>query len=196
VSGSECNMESDDTALILNFYRGEGADHQGRTLSQIVQKSDRWLEETHDYVQWLFPLYVRSQFNPHAPLLTDEVRSAFTDPANPDRAALQRNFGAAIYRMLVFYGYSASPVAPDDVSPTGEWRAKSDNWLTSGNHNFLRMTRMLRSMMLLGREPLARSFHACLIAVARAHPTVISQRTVAFWDEAVETREPADDCAR
>ena len=185
-------MQPDDTAAILSFYRGHGTDHRSRALSQIVQISDRWLEETHDYIQWLFPLYVRSQFNPHAPLLNDEVRSAFTDPASRDRAALQRNFGAAIYRMLVFYGYSVSPVAPDDVSPTGEWRAKADNWLTGGNHNFLRITRMLRSMMLLGREPLARSFHACLIAVARAHPTIISQRTVGFWNEAVESRELAE----
>ena len=56
--------------LILDFYRSTGTDHRGRTLSQIPQKSDRWLEETHDYIQWLFPLYVRSKFNPHAPLLT------------------------------------------------------------------------------------------------------------------------------
>lgn len=176
----------DDTDLILSFYLGSGPDHCGRTLSQIVQKSDRWLEETHDYIQWLFPLDVRSQFNPNAPLLTNEIRTAFTDPSNPDRPKLQQNFCSAIYRMMVFYGYSFSP-GSNDVSPTGEWRDKADNWLSDGNHNFMRMTRMLRSMILLGREELARSFHECLLAAARVHPPIISERTVEFWNEAVKT---------
>lgn len=136
-------MTLSESQLFLDFHLGTGADHRGRTLSQIIQKSDRWLEETHDYIQWLFPLYVCSQFNPDAPLLTDEVRAAFTDPCHPDHAVLQQNFGSAIYRMLVFYGYSFSP-GSTDVSPTGEWRDKADNWLTDGNHNFMRMTRMLR----------------------------------------------------
>ena len=181
-------MDSEYTSLILNVYRGVSTDHRGRSLSQIVKKSDRWLEETHDYIQWLFPLYVGSNFNPNAPLLTDEVCAAFTNSSHPDQRTLQRNFGAAIYRMLAFYGYTVSPVAPSDVSATGEWREKADNWLTDGNHNFMRMTRMLRSMMLLGREPLARSFHSVLTAAAKAHPKIIPPRTVAFWDEAVEAR--------
>lgn len=180
-------MKTDDTTLILDFYRSDGTDHRGRTLLQIVRKPDRWLEETHDYIQWLFPLHEPSQFNPHAPLLTEEAREAFLNGSQADRMNFQRNFGSAIYRMLVFYGYSFGPLTPDRVEPTGEWRNKADNWLTDGNHNFLRMTRMLRCMTLLGREALARSFHACLTAVARAHPTVISRRTASFWDEAIQS---------
>jgi Opioid growth factor receptor (OGFr) conserved region len=180
-------MDPDDTTLILDFYGGHGIDHRGRTLTQILQKSDRWLEETHDYIQWLFPLYVRSEFNPHAPLLTDDARNAFLNRDHSDNARLQRNFAAAIQRMLIFYGYFNGPLTPDRVDPTGEWSDKAENWLTDGNHNFLRMTRMLRCMTLLGREALARSFHGCLIAAARAHPRIISERTIDFWDEAVRT---------
>jgi hypothetical protein len=181
---------STDSRCILSFFLGVGTDHQGRKLSQVVQKSDRWLEETHDYIQWLFPLDAESQFNPHAPVLTDDVRAAFTNPGSSDRNTLQQNFGLAIHRMLVFYGYSSSPGLAD-VSPTSEWRDMADNWLTDGNHNFMRMTRMLRSMMLLGRQELARSFHECLVAAARVHPSVISKRTLGFWNEAV-SNVPAD----
>jgi hypothetical protein len=172
---------------ILKFYYGTGPDHRGRTLSKILRKPDRWLEETHDYIQWLFPLYVRSKFNPHAPLLTDEVRAAFTDPAGADYVLLQQNFSHAIYRMLIFYGYSFSPLAPDVVSPTGEWADKSQNWLTDGNHNFMRITRMLRSMTLLGRQELALSFHSVVAAAARAHPKIISTRTLSFWAGAIKS---------
>lgn len=174
-----------DEPLILRFYLDKCADHRGRTLSEILQKSDRWLEETHDYIQWLFPLYVRSKHNSHAPLLTDEVKEAFINPAAADYSMLQQNFGQAIYRMLVFYGCSFDPLAPDVVSPTGEWSDKSKNWLTDGNHNFMRISRILRSMTLLSRQELARSFHSVLVAAARAHPKIISKRTLWFWNDAI-----------
>lgn len=183
-------MNEHHPSSLLTFFLGTGTDHRDRTLSQIVQKSDCWLEETHDYIQWLCPLYVRSQFNPDAPLLTDEVRAAFTDSGNPDRAVLQQNFGSTIYRIPVFYGYSFSSGSAD-VSPTDEWRDRADNWLTDGNHNFMRMTWMLRSMMLLGRQELTRSAQECLVAAARVDPTMISKRTLAFWEMAVST-VPAD----
>jgi Opioid growth factor receptor (OGFr) conserved region len=178
-------MNRDKQELIIDFYRNEYPDHKGRTLSQILQKSDRWLEETHDYIQWLFPLEARSEFNPHAPVLTDHVRKAFASIAHPDHATLQQNFSRSIYRMLVFYGYSFSPLAPDTVSPTGEWHEKARNWLTAGNHNFMRITRMLRSMSLLGRMELAQSFHSALVAAARVHPDIISSRTLSFWADAI-----------
>ena len=170
---------------MLHFYRGEGTDHRGRTVAQIVQKSDRWLEQTHDYIQWLFPLYAPSRFNPHAPLLTEDICVAFTDSSHADSKLIQQNFAAAIYRMLVFYGYSVSPLTPNELSPTGEWADKAANWLTDGNHNFLRITRMLRCMCLLGRASLAQSWYRILDAAAKSHPNTVSQRTLGFWNEAV-----------
>lgn len=175
-------MKTDDTQRLLAFFRGEGTDHQGRTLAQIVSKSDDWLEKTHDYIQWLFPLEKPSNFNPNAPLLTEEVRAAFADPA---QRTLQRNFGAAILRMLVFYGYSVGPLTPNEVSPTSEWEDKAANWLTDGNHNQMRLTRILRCMTLLGREALAKSLHHALIAAAEVHPDIVTQRTLDFWNQAV-----------
>lgn len=180
-------MHTENSPPLLAFFGCAGTDHRGRTLSQILQKSDRWLEETHDYIQWLFPLDVESQFNPHAPLITDDVCAAFTNPASADRRTLQQNFGLAIRRMLAFYGYSFSPGFAD-VSPTSEWTDKAENWLTDGNHNFMRMTRMLRSMTLLGRRELAHSFHKCLVAAARVHPTIITGRVLGFWEAAVEDK--------
>ena len=177
---------NEDDLLLLNFYLGTGTDHMGRSLEEILRKDDRWLERTHDYIQWLFPLYVGSQFNPNAPLLTDEVRAAFLDAANPDHTVLQKNFGRAAQRMLVFYGYFNGPLNPDQVEPTGEWRNKADNWLCDGNHNYMRITRMLRCMTLLGRHKLAISFRDALLDAASVHPEVISLRTIGFWDEAVK----------
>jgi hypothetical protein len=149
---------NDLSKLILEFYHGTGTDHIGRRLDEILRRDDRWLERTHDYIQWLFRLYVGSQLNTNAPPLTDEVRAAFLDAANPDHTVLQKNFGAAIQRMLVFYGCFNGPLNPDKVESTGEWRNKSDQWFSDGNHNYMRVTRMLRGMTLLRCHRLAVSF--------------------------------------
>lgn len=178
-------MTDGDNQLILAFYNGTGIDHMGRSLEEILRKDDRWLERTHDYIQWLFPLYVGSQFNPNAPLLTDEVRSAFLHAENPDHPVLQKNFARTIQRMLVFYGYFNGPLNPDQVEPTGEWRNKADNWLSDGNHNYMRITRMLRCMTLLGRHKLAVSFRDALVDAASVHPKEVSLRTIEFWDKAI-----------
>lgn len=92
----------------------------------IVQKSDEWLAATHDYIQWLFPLPERSQFNPHAPILTNEVCAGFVDSSHPDDAILQKNFGAAITRMLALYGYAVVLPSPDQIAATAEWEEKSN----------------------------------------------------------------------
>ena len=41
---------------IVQFYRGNGRDHRGRSLAEIVAWSDAMLESVHDYIQWMFPL--------------------------------------------------------------------------------------------------------------------------------------------
>lgn len=64
---------------LLSFYRNGGADHKGRTLDAILAESDPWLEQTHDYVQWLFPLGSQSVYNPDAPTLDAMAVRAFAE---------------------------------------------------------------------------------------------------------------------
>ena len=41
---------------IVGFLEGKTPDHRGRTLSMVLAFSDERAEQTHDYIQWLFPL--------------------------------------------------------------------------------------------------------------------------------------------
>jgi len=41
---------------ILAFYFGSHPDSEGRRLAEILRQDDLWLEQTHDYIQWLCPL--------------------------------------------------------------------------------------------------------------------------------------------
>ncbi len=154
-------------SAIVGFYRG-GRDARGRTRGQILAWDDARLEAVHDYIQWLFPLPEASAFSQDAPRLTAADIAAFRrDPVLT--AALR----ASLHRMLAFYRLA------DRADPPRRW-------LTPGNHNFLRITRILRSLHLLGLEDEAAALLARLevLALDRAAAAIIGPRTLAFWRDA------------
>jgi hypothetical protein len=123
---------------LLNFYQGTGQDHQGRAPATIWHWSDDDLEQVHDYIQWLFPLRERSAFNSNAPLLDDATIQQFRD-----RPELQANLRRSFLRMLKFYGLELTDTAPPTIRPSKSFPSRSANWLNPGNHNHLRITRIL-----------------------------------------------------
>lgn len=84
---------------LIDFYRGDGTDTEGRHLDDILSWSNADLEEVHDYIQWLFPLVTPSNFNPDAPLLTRKDIAIFR--ADPD---LRERLRLAYLRVLNFLG--------------------------------------------------------------------------------------------
>jgi hypothetical protein len=167
-----------EASPIRRFYDGTGRDHAGRWLAEIQGWDDAALERVHDYIQWLFPLPEASGFNPHAPLLTKADIAAFrTDPAL--RAAL----GVSFDRILAFYGFA---FAQGVVIPSENEKLRRRNWCAPGNHNLLRISRILRSLTLLGLESEAAAFLARLEHVqTEGAAMVIGQVTARYWRNAV-----------
>lgn len=64
---------------LLDFYRGRGVDHKGRTIDDVWALTHFCLEHTHDYIQWLFPVPEPGRFNGFALLLGDQERAAFAN---------------------------------------------------------------------------------------------------------------------
>lgn len=176
---------------LLTFYQGCGTDRRGRLLAGILAWDDERLELVHDYIQWLFPLPERSGFNPHAPILSDQDVAAFTADA-----ALRGRLLDAFRRMLGFYGFAldepADPSSGDPaanapvVRPAGP--ASLDRiraWLAPGDHNLLRVTRILRCLHLLGLQPYARAFLTALLhlhGTRAVHP--VNPTTLRYWQDA------------
>lgn len=134
---------------LIAFYTGSGTDAAGRTLDEVQRQNPAWLERTHDCIQWLFPLPEPSRFNPSAPALDPATIDLFRqDPAI--QARLLRSFEV----MLAFYGFEHDLSEPDvpDVWLADDFERRSRNWLTPNNHNYLRISRILRSLRLLGLE--------------------------------------------
>lgn len=130
---------------LVSFYLGEGRDKQGRLLTEIWATGDDELMHTHDVVQWLFPLKEPSKFNPTAPVLTDKQITAFHgDPR------LRANLLKSFTRFMQVFGLS---YVDGEIRQAGH----KDIWL-SLNHNWLRFTRILKSLTVLGLPDEAMAF--------------------------------------
>lgn len=165
---------------LLAFYLGSHPDHRGRLLADIVEQDDDWLEYTHDYIQWLFPLEEHSRAVPSAPILRpDDVRAFRED------ALLRDHMRAALHRMLAFYGLA---LVDGKVQKAPNWAQRSGNWFTEATHNDLRVTRILKSLMTAGLEHEARAFHTCLKTLCADEPTCgVPLASREFWSRAVES---------
>ena len=162
---------------LVSFYRGLQTDDRGRMLDDILARDDDWLEYTHDYIQWLFPLAVRSGANPSAPVLDGAQIGAFRQDAKLRERLLQ-----ALDRMLVFYGLQRER---DSIVKGPNWEARKDNWFTRPTHNNLRITRILTSLHLLGLEregaALLRTLEALRASDAKC---AVGEAAYAYWRRA------------
>jgi hypothetical protein len=172
-----------NASTVVRFYRGDGRDARGRTLDDILGWDDAALESVHDFVQWLFPLDEPSAFNPDAPLVSEADRAAFRqDPR------LEANLRRAFERMLAFYGLELDETgAAPAVRRAGSWDERSPVWLHRGNHNHLRLTRILKSLTILGQPALARALYDRLWEEANRAPDRITPVTLRYWTSASRT---------
>jgi hypothetical protein len=164
---------------LLDFYRGEARDAGGRLLPQVWGWSDDALEEAHDFVQWLFPLPEPSRFNSDAPLLTEEDIATFRG----DRL-LQENLRNSFQRILTFLGLTQEEDGRV-VEGSNFSERVPDVWSVL-NHNWLRITRILRSLRLLGLEQEAQALYDRLETFHRSSRFPIPPDTFAYWTEAVQ----------
>jgi len=172
-------MSSSDP--VVAFYAG-GRDAAGRTLEEIWRWPDDRLERLHDYIQWMFPTTQRSAVNPEAPLVTAATVRAFAE-----QPALGERLGQSLERMLSFYGLRRAADGGKRIELDPErFEARAATWLHPGNHNHLRLTRIMDSLASLGRREDARALQRCLVEDVANGPgrQRITPSTIAFWRRA------------
>lgn len=185
-------------SALHEFYTGTGKDAAGRTITQVRNFSYKEMEEVHDYIQWLFPLTETSQFNPDAPILTaDDVKAI-------SAYLILHSFE----RMLAFYGLrmNRSNQGPsvvkiekesfdDDVAALLGERLNADDlqtfedrrkvWVTPNNHNYLRITRILKCLCLFGRRREAELFLEQLIQIYSENASIMGTEPFSYWTAAI-----------
>jgi len=144
---------------VCDFLEG-GFDYKNRTVPEIIAQDDDWLESTHDYIQWLFPLDVASGSNKFSPvLLIDEILLI----AESKKA--QQSLQKSIDRMKAFY-------------------MMNDHWIKAYDHNHLRITRIIKSLRLLTTGKKADEFKDWLFYRLGEQQVLISEKSKHFWQQA------------
>jgi hypothetical protein len=152
------NMVANSAAAM--FLTGEGHDHRGRKLADVLALDDSALERSHDYIQWLFPLPEASRFNASAPVLRSEDIALIR---SNDKA--KANLLSARDRMLAFY-------------------SENDHWLVPFDHNHLRITRIIRCLVLCVGAEEAQGFHQRIMALVEAAARPVNEDSLRHWRNA------------
>ncbi|EKU96239.1 opioid growth factor receptor family protein [Leptolyngbya sp. PCC 7375] len=172
------------TAMIVPFYLGEKSDLEGRKIQQMWAWDFEELECAHDYIQWLFPIAEKSHFNPHAPVVDEDVIQAFRE--NPH---LQKNLLQSFSVMLHFYGLAISRDEQGKVvvEKSENYPDRKQEWVNMLNHNYLRITRILKCLIAFGFIQEAHAFYECLQKIYREDSDQIGGETFQYWTGAVNS---------
>ena len=129
-------------------------------LSIIETEDDHWLENTHDFIQWVFPLDEPSRSLRHAPVLTAM-----------DIKFLQHNF-SAMHHLLALSGRMKR-----------FWQM-NQHWIKHYDHNHLRITRAIKSLRLILGNQHAEEFKQWLYDLLGSDIKKINENTQQFWRRA------------
>ena len=164
---------------IIAFLTGSGRDSLNRSHDEILGFDDDDLEACHDFIQWLFPLHEPSAFSSSAP-----VMSVAETRIIAESAVAASRFRGALRVMRRFLGVTGAGEGESEVSISAEGGGDVANRIRNGDHNLLRITRILRSLRLAGLEAEAALFLRDVTSVGRKNN--VSERTLGFWRRAAE----------
>lgn len=118
------------------FFERKEPDDLGRNLDQILKFGRIRMELTHNYIQRLFPLMEDSRFS-KCDLITEDNIAAFRK-SNDAQEGLRK----AYQKMLWFWKLD------EKQYQNSIYR----HWNSYNNHNYWRMSRVLKSLQLLGMD--------------------------------------------
>jgi hypothetical protein len=151
---------------IIDFYEGKKTSCR-HNLSDIWSYSFERLEDEHDYIQWMFPLNEPSAHNNKAPILTAEDIKTFRESP-----MLKWRVMTSVHTFMRFLHFT-----------TGAWLCEYD-------HNHLRITRILKCLMLFGMEKEAEAVLSELRSLVIFHMAYLGDpnfmaKPMNFWFDAV-----------
>lgn len=164
---------------LIDFLRGDSKDVYGRFIDNILNKNHNilWLELTHNYIQWLFPLKEKSNAAYSVPL-TDEMVEIISNDND-----ILTNIKKAFAMMLHFYGFHLDKDT-DEISILKSKSWMMMHWLNPYNHNFLRITRILSCLCICEMSNLAKKWLALLEEITKDIPYCNLSKE--YWREAVK----------
>jgi len=153
-------------------------------LEDLRALSNADLETRHDCIQFMFPSTDVSQYNSVAPVVTNEVIECFKGNKN-----LRDELLLNLHRILEFWDFAITE--ENDVIKfllKPEFMGKPSSEVifrnTSKFHNFLRLTRVIKSLHILGLEHYALALKK--FAIETLKDTIkVPLTTVKFWKDSI-----------
>jgi len=162
--------QEQEPTTIIGFFRGAKHPEEGFTRDEALGWPNEAWEKCHSAVQWLFPLPEPSKMHPQAPVATPEDFEAIKADTSLS-AKLSWNVG----RFETFL--------------------RDTDWIHPGNHNLLRITRVIRCLTLAGVKLKAESFHRwCKYRVMERYDLKSDEvpepwaTTFHYWEEALKDK--------
>lgn len=165
---------------ITRFYYGLEPNDYSVTLHQILNWDDEQLEADHNYIQWLFPLENPSGPNPTAPVLDQATIQTFRN-----NSLLKNQLLNAFRRMLAFYGLQMDEMTRA-ITRAPNFNVRAAVWLSPDNHNFLRITRIIHSLSILGLPEYGRAFLTIMEEIASNEGSAaVGNVNLQYWRGAI-----------
>lgn len=170
-------VKTANTDTVIKFLAGKEIDNDGRCLAHYLDFSPEDWEAKHDVIQWAFPNHVQSKFHPSSPVV--EVGRVMK---HPDIHQAQANMAT------LFFSYLSS--LSIDLGEDEEFFLTKPNpyWLESGNHNHLRITRVIIALRLFKMDIIAEKFGKFVLQLPAKYPYAINNTTVGFWHKALHDK--------
>ena len=145
-----------------NFLTNIEPDYKNRFLNDIWSFTDEDIEHTHDFIQLLFPLNEQSESVFHGYYLN--TKSSIINIKSNDLA--KSNIVTSSKWFLSF------------LERNTHWRRKHD-------HNYLRITRIIKSLRLLVSDEEANKFYESFIElIDESLRSKINLTTLSYWENA------------
>ena len=143
--------------MIDDFLKGNKPDIHKRYLKDIWMMSDDQIENKHNFIQWIFPLNVKSNAVPSSPILTKKEIICI----------------------------KKSEIVQKNIKKSAEWFLKflSSNsyWICQNNHNHYRITRVIKSLRLIHSNEEAEKFKNSIMNLIQGNEKKISPTNIQYW---------------
>ena len=167
---------------LIEFYRGEAEDHEGRKLQDYWAFSDDDIEMTHNFISWMFPLRKRSLFSYEAPTVDDDDTAAFGAEYQ-----IRKNLITSLDRFLAFLGLER---VEGQVVKGADFEDKKVIW-AGPDHNWLRIERVLQCLRLFSFEQEALALFDRLGRLRGEVGAGITPEAYARWRAAAMEEDPS-----
>ena len=142
---------------VVRFLEGPTTDERSRHITEILDQDDWFWENTHDFIQWLFPLNEESSAVRNAPVLNKQEIEIIRASESAQVSLLA---SADRYRAFLL---------------------NTTRWRNSYDHNHLRITRVIKSLRLLTDDETANGFKHWVAGQLGDHIDSINTRSKKFW---------------